>query len=97
MEGESARENNNKKVHIAFNGTNSLAFAQFFKSTCEINVSDFPFDEQWCEMIFGSWAQDKTLQTLSIKKKVVLNKRTYKSNGEWDLVVAEATAGGVRK
>ena len=47
-------------------------------------------------MIFGSWTQDKTLQTLSVKKNLVLNKRTYKSNGEWDLVVAEATADEVR-
>ena len=29
-----------------------------FKSSCEINVEFFPFDEQTCFLKFGSWTFD---------------------------------------
>jgi len=29
-----------------------------FKSTCKIDITWFPFDDQHCEMKFGSWTYD---------------------------------------
>ena len=29
-----------------------------FKSTCKIDITWFPFDEQTCDMKFGSWTYD---------------------------------------
>ena len=29
-----------------------------FKSTCKIDITWFPFDDQDCEMKFGSWTYD---------------------------------------
>ena len=31
-----------------------------FKSSCEINMEYFPFDEQLCNMKFGPWTHDSS-------------------------------------
>ena len=34
---------------------NNLIYSGIFKSTCQIDITWFPFDDQDCEMKFGSW------------------------------------------
>jgi len=34
-----------------------------FKSSCEINMEYFPFDEQLCNMKFGPWTHDSSKVT----------------------------------
>ncbi|KAM3721989.1 Acetylcholine receptor [Dirofilaria immitis] len=43
------------KAKLSFNGTVEWAPPATYKSMCQINVEWFPFDEQTCEMKFGSW------------------------------------------
>ncbi|KAJ0056734.1 hypothetical protein NL108_013281, partial [Boleophthalmus pectinirostris] len=54
-----------------------------FKSTCKIDVRWFPFDEQRCELKFGSWTYDGWALDL---KMLDADLSGYTSNGEWDLV-----------
>lgn len=93
-DGEVNEPSRDRMVHVKFNGTNSLSFARFFKSTCEVDVSNFPFDDQLCEMIFGSWSQDATLLRLNVSNKEFINdiekQSNYKKNGEWHLVSTTA-------
>lgn len=52
-------------VVVRNNGSCLYVPPGIFKSTCKIDITWFPFDDQKCEMKFGSWTYDG-LQVLSI-------------------------------
>lgn len=45
-------------VVVKHNGTCLYVPPGIFKSTCKIDITWFPFDDQKCEMKFGSWTYD---------------------------------------
>ncbi|KAE8743088.1 hypothetical protein FOCC_FOCC011334, partial [Frankliniella occidentalis] len=54
-----------------------------YKSSCKINVLYFPFDEQSCDMKFGSW----TYNGFQVKKKSRLDSANYSVNLRFCLLV----------
>jgi len=65
-----------------------------FKSTCKIDITWFPFDDQDCQMKFGSWTYDGFKLDLKLKdEKGDLG--TYVDNGEWHLLDVPATRNEV--
>jgi len=56
-----------------------------FKSTCKVDITWFPFDEQDCDMKFGSWTYDGFKIDLR-KKSDTAELGEYVSNGEWQLL-----------
>ncbi|KOX71203.1 Acetylcholine receptor subunit alpha-L1 [Melipona quadrifasciata] len=64
-----------------------------FKSSCEIDVRYFPFDQQTCFMKFGSWTYDGIQidlkhinQNMGDKVEVGIDLREYYPSVEWDIL-----------
>ncbi|CAH8866659.1 unnamed protein product [Trichobilharzia szidati] len=55
------------------------------RSTCKIDITYFPFDDQSCMMKFGSWTYDGW-QVNVIKRHDEVDTSNYVENGEWDLL-----------
>ncbi|NP_001267772.1 acetylcholine receptor subunit alpha-type acr-16-like precursor [Aplysia californica] len=60
-----------------------------FQSTCQIDITYFPFDDQICNMKLGSWAYDG-FQVDVNNRSVPVDLSNYVSNGEWHLVSVTA-------
>ncbi|GFO36922.1 neuronal acetylcholine receptor subunit alpha-6 [Plakobranchus ocellatus] len=56
-----------------------------FQSTCKIDITFFPFDDQLCRMKLGSWAYDG-FQVDVYNRTVPVDLSNYVSNGEWQLM-----------
>jgi len=58
-----------------------------FLSTCKIDISWFPFDDQRCTMKFGSWTYDLTGIDLRLNGDQNSGDTSdFISNGEWLLI-----------
>uniref|UniRef100_A0A8W8HLY5 Acetylcholine receptor subunit beta-like 1 n=1 Tax=Magallana gigas TaxID=29159 RepID=A0A8W8HLY5_MAGGI len=58
-----------------------------YKSSCTIDVQFFPFDQQICEMKFGSWTfTDKQLNFTFYNNMDSLDFTDYLKSGAWDII-----------
>ncbi|KAH9518333.1 Acetylcholine receptor subunit alpha-type acr-16 [Bulinus truncatus] len=60
-----------------------------FQSTCQVDITYFPFDDQICSMKLGSWAYDG-FQVDVDNRSVPVDLSNYVSNGEWHLISVTA-------
>jgi len=74
-------------TNVVVNSDGSCSYIPpgIFKSTCKIDITWFPFDDQNCDMKFGSWTYNGFKLDFQLKtEKGDLG--TYVLNGEWDLL-----------
>ncbi|XP_040919812.1 neuronal acetylcholine receptor subunit alpha-2 [Toxotes jaculatrix] len=78
------------KAHLFHTGKIRWVPPAIYKSSCSIDVTFFPFDQQNCKMKFGSWTYDKAKIDLErIENTVDLN--NYWESGEWAIINAVGT------
>ncbi|CAF1236098.1 unnamed protein product [Rotaria magnacalcarata] len=59
-----------------------------FRSSCKIDVTFFPFDDQLCKLKFGSWTYDAAQVNLT-KRRDQVDMTNYIRSGEWHIVRIE--------
>ncbi|XP_055376631.1 neuronal acetylcholine receptor subunit alpha-7-like isoform X2 [Condylostylus longicornis] len=73
-------------VVVRSNGSCLYVPPGIFKSTCKIDITWFPFDDQRCEMKFGSWTYDGFQLDLQLQDEAGGDISSYVLNGEWELL-----------
>lgn len=74
-------------IVVQSNGTITQTPPGIFTSTCQIDTKWFPFDDQFCELMFGSWTYDGNKIDLQIKDRAEKGSLDgYSRSGEWDLL-----------
>ncbi|XP_067904980.1 neuronal acetylcholine receptor subunit alpha-4-like isoform X2 [Heterodontus francisci] len=75
------------KAHLFYSGRIKWTPPAIYKSSCSIDVTFFPFDQQNCTMKFGSWTFDKAkIDLVSMHKHV--DQQDYWESGEWVIISA---------
>ncbi|KAL4646234.1 neuronal acetylcholine receptor subunit alpha-4-like [Arapaima gigas] len=78
------------KAHLFHNGNIKWKPPAIYKSSCSIDVTFFPFDQQNCTMKFGSWTYDSSkIDLVSMASNV--DQMDYWESGEWVIVKAVGT------
>ncbi|XP_072906480.1 neuronal acetylcholine receptor subunit alpha-2-like [Hemitrygon akajei] len=78
------------KAHLFAAGRVQWVPPAIYKSSCSIDVTFFPFDQQNCRMKFGSWTHDKSKIDLRFMDRKV-DLKDYWESGEWAIVNAVGT------
>ncbi|OAD62757.1 Neuronal acetylcholine receptor subunit alpha-7 [Eufriesea mexicana] len=84
-------------VVVKNNGTCLYVPPGIFKSTCKIDITWFPFDDQRCEMKFGSWTYDgfqstcpSLLSRFTLERAVDLMKIKYRVSASFNFELNDA-------
>ncbi|KAM7375454.1 hypothetical protein PAMA_014522 [Pampus argenteus] len=78
------------KAHLFHTGRVRWMPPAIYKSSCSIDVTFFPFDQQSCKMKFGSWTYDRAKIDLEPFETTV-DLKDYWESGEWAIVNAVGT------
>ncbi|XP_071320224.1 neuronal acetylcholine receptor subunit alpha-2-like isoform X2 [Trachinotus anak] len=78
------------KAHLFYTGRVRWVPPAIYKSSCSIDVTFFPFDQQSCKMKFGSWTYDQAKIDLEPFENTV-DLKDYWESGEWAIVNAVGT------
>ncbi|KRY21580.1 Acetylcholine receptor subunit beta-type unc-29 [Trichinella patagoniensis] len=74
-------------VMVESDGTILWVPPAIYKSSCTIDVENFPFDEQTCLLVFGSWTYTHQEVHLTFyRNKKFIELQDYSYSGVWDII-----------
>ena len=77
---------------ISYDGNAVIDEVIIYRSICKIEMSQFPFDQQRCKLVFSSWIYNAQQMNLAFENNTAaVNTSYYIDNSEWDLVATGAT------
>lgn len=77
------------KVVLRYDGLTEWYAPAQIRTICTIDITYFPFDEQKCNITFGSWSYTKSVLDMRLKRDTADLDR-YTPSGEWKLVSLHA-------
>ncbi|XP_046839330.1 neuronal acetylcholine receptor subunit alpha-3-like isoform X2 [Xenia sp. Carnegie-2017] len=95
IEGGGEMYNFNTKVVFQHNGSVQWNAPAQIKTTCTFDITFFPFDEQKCNITFGSWSYTKNALDMRLKGEEV-DLASYTESAEWKLVSVNVTREEVK-
>lgn len=72
-------------VIIHDDGEHQWMVPDMLQSACRVDVTNFPFDQQKCRLVFTPWTHNQKELDLVIEKKEVLTKH-YVESSEWSVI-----------
>ncbi|XP_055874412.1 neuronal acetylcholine receptor subunit alpha-10-like isoform X3 [Biomphalaria glabrata] len=75
----------NSKAMVSHDGNVFWPPPAKFRSSCKIDITYFPFDDQTCELKFGSWTYDGFQVDITNRSSTV-DLQNYVFSGEWELM-----------
>ncbi|THD23317.1 Neuronal acetylcholine receptor subunit alpha-7 [Fasciola hepatica] len=88
---ERLKEIRDAMVIVQYDGSITWMPPAIFKSSCKIDIKNFPFDEQTCHMKFGSWTYDGNrldITFINNQSQVLLD--DYTESNEWEIIARPA-------
>ena len=81
------REQHHELIAIFYNGTVKWIPSAIYKSSCEVDMTNFPFDVQTCFFKFGSWTYDGLKLNLQfLDNDTNIDMEEYVRSAEWDIL-----------
>lgn len=82
---EASRNPMDYLINVESDGTVNWNFPRTVETSCKLDVYRFPFDRQYCSLVFGSWAFDGSLVDVR-NSSAAGDTKNFVDNGEWSLV-----------
>lgn len=73
------------RLNVYYTGDIIWSRPGLITSTCSFDLSDFPYDQQNCNLRFGSWVYHSGELNLS-KSPVPIDLSNYQPSGSWDII-----------
>ena len=86
-DSEVEQHKNNIMLSADYNGSVLWMPPVKYESSCPVDMTDFPFDEQTCELRFGSWSYDAKKLDLMFSEGIEgFDMDQYVPNSEWEIL-----------